>query len=613
MPPFKTFRFSGWSGGLYASSNVFDQPQGTVPRISNLLFAERGGLNTVDGSHVVVRPGPPPAPLGWVSSGPVTSVSPPAPVVVSSSVGFTFTGNSGLGGVPSLPMTLTMNLPAGIVAGDILVAFITVKGVAPGVGAAMTPITTPSGWTLYTHQTGVSFDVVNVLYHVVTGTEGATQTFTYPAPVSNFNGYQMNGAMIAVRGANTLSPVDTFSFRAGTSSGGSAATNSATTTFANDLLLILMQPVNDGVNNGGAGQIVPGNIPGTTVQINQQSPSGALTDTVAVWSTPFAGPGATGTFTSPSGWPAEQFDAFVLALGSGVPVAGQLMAFPITASGVITPTPIIQGMATKLTTPQGVYKDLNSKLWVADSQSGNTGAIIGYANPQNDGGNTAPDTLIQGPNNSLLSGPYDVCVGTSGKIYVANYGQMGTGQILIYAAGATGDVAPIAQIGGNNTGLAHPRAVAIDGAENVYVLDDTVNSIKVWHAGNTGNVAPDQTIVGALTQIINPLAIRVDPNSKVWITLGATNTPTVAALLQFNTTDNGNVGPTTRIDSTALQPQLGFAGPTGIAFDVSANIYVSVLGNKNVLVFPVNSSGSVSPSATISGFPNGPWGIGVTQ
>jgi hypothetical protein len=55
---FKSFRFSGLTGGLYASANLFDQPQGTLPRITNLVYTRRGGLQTVDGSRVIVKPNP---------------------------------------------------------------------------------------------------------------------------------------------------------------------------------------------------------------------------------------------------------------------------------------------------------------------------------------------------------------------------------------------------------------------------------------------------------------------------------------------------------------------------------------------------------------------------
>jgi hypothetical protein len=52
----RTFRFSGFVGGVNAAANIFDQPVGTVLRASNLVGTRRGGLQTVDGSHVVSSP-----------------------------------------------------------------------------------------------------------------------------------------------------------------------------------------------------------------------------------------------------------------------------------------------------------------------------------------------------------------------------------------------------------------------------------------------------------------------------------------------------------------------------------------------------------------------------
>lgn len=59
----REFRFTGLTGGVYASANIFDQPKGTLPYLSNMLLSRRGGLRTVDGSHVICRPaGSPPYP-----------------------------------------------------------------------------------------------------------------------------------------------------------------------------------------------------------------------------------------------------------------------------------------------------------------------------------------------------------------------------------------------------------------------------------------------------------------------------------------------------------------------------------------------------------------------
>ena len=56
-----------------------------------------------------------------------------------------------------------------------------------------------------------------------------------------------------------------------------------------------------------------------------------------------------------------------------------------------------------------------------------------------------------------------------------------------------------AQIGGSNTGLVAPRTVAVDASLNVYVFDTTTATISEFAAGATGNVAPIRTISGSNT------------------------------------------------------------------------------------------------------------------
>lgn len=61
--PGKTFRFTGLTKGCYAAANLFDQPQGSLPRVHNMLLTERGSLQTIDGTHIVSAPPlPPPTP-----------------------------------------------------------------------------------------------------------------------------------------------------------------------------------------------------------------------------------------------------------------------------------------------------------------------------------------------------------------------------------------------------------------------------------------------------------------------------------------------------------------------------------------------------------------------
>jgi hypothetical protein len=91
----------------------------------------------------------------------------------------------------------TINKPAGVVANDVLVAFMET-------GAA--DISTPSGWTLIdSFQTGSSSMTSNIYYKVVTGSEGSSFSFTD-------NGGDLAplcGAIVAYRGCDVSgSPID---------------------------------------------------------------------------------------------------------------------------------------------------------------------------------------------------------------------------------------------------------------------------------------------------------------------------------------------------------------------------------------------------------------------
>ncbi len=538
-------------------------------------------------------PPTPPPPIGFVSSGAIAVTPPPAPVIVSATTyGFAFTGENAYTDTAVLPLLLTLDIPAGVQKGDLLVAFITFKAGYGNFGV-LDPLATVPGWTLLQRALPFFQWSLSVLYHVVDGTEGSSVTFSGSG--NGFGVYQMNGAIIPVRGANTASPLDVIYLGQWTQ-GGSANIPGVTTVNANDLLLLSLQPA-------GEGWVTPGNVPGTTVLVNAQSPNtgSPVTDTLAVWATPFAGPGPTGVFTSPTGWPLGAVLTYTLAISAGTAPVGKMMGFSSVADGAITPAPVITGPATGLVGPLGCCRGADGWLYVADSQSQFDGGIMVYINPAIAVGDQPPDELIQGPTNTLLVNPYDVGIDAAENIYVANYDAAGTGQILVYGAGSRGDVAPTTEIGGSNTGLVHPRSICVDSAGNVYVLDDTVNSIKVWLAGHIGNIAPDQTIVGAATLLSNPLQIRISPAGLLWVTCGKSGS-TPAYLLAFKLTDNGNVAPQVQITSAALQPSSGDGGPVGLAFDTSGKFYIAMAPNNSVVVFAADASGASVPLQTITGF-----------
>ncbi|MFZ1975801.1 MAG: hypothetical protein WAU89_23365 [Candidatus Acidiferrales bacterium] len=236
---------------------------------------------------------------------------------------FNSTGNSGLFGVPTLPLTVTSPIPAETIPGALLFAIISVKGYFPGVGAHINPIDIPIGWKLYTTVYGNTADAINILYRVADGTEGANITFSYSGPAYNFGGFSINATVLVIALANGTMPIDAIStFWTGIISADSLTAAGLTTIQEDDLVLVIMQPSNDGANSGGAGLVTPSDPVGTTsvVKANATTGPGNLTDSLAVWSQNFTGPGPTGNYLSAHGWtnPSGIFAIqLVLALGVG--------------------------------------------------------------------------------------------------------------------------------------------------------------------------------------------------------------------------------------------------------------------------------------------------------
>ncbi len=118
----------------------------------------------------------------------------------------------------------------------------------------------------------------------------------------------------------------------------------------------------------------------------------------------------------------------------------------------IAPVSTIGGPATGIGQPTGIALDNNGNIYVSDQASTicafttgicaagatTTPAILMY--PPNASGAPTP-TYIAGPATKLYA-PTDVKVDSSGKIYVADSTASGAGVIYVFAAGATGNVAP---------------------------------------------------------------------------------------------------------------------------------------------------------------------------
>ncbi len=110
-----------------------------------------------------------------------------------------------------------------------------------------------------------------------------------------------------------------------------------------------------------------------------------------------------------------------------------------TPSPTATPVNIapVRSLTSGIGQPTGIALDGSGNIYVSDQKSPTCGcaAILKFAK-----GATTPAT-ISGSATKLFA-PTDVKVDSSGKIYVADSTSSGAGVIYVFAAGATGNVAP---------------------------------------------------------------------------------------------------------------------------------------------------------------------------
>ena len=106
-------------------------------------------------------------------------------------------------------------------------------------------------------------------------------------------------------------------------------------------------------------------------------------------------------------------------------------------------------------------------------------------------GTELPVQRIEG-SNTHLAGSCDIAFGSDDKIYIANGAWTGgTPSVTVYAADATGNVAPIQEISGGNTGFNNPCGIAVD-STYIYV-SDLNGSLFLFPLAATGDVAPVHT------------------------------------------------------------------------------------------------------------------------
>ena len=225
------------------------------------------------------------------------------------------------------------------------------------------------------------------------------------------------------------------------------------------------------------------------------------------------------------------------------------------ANGDAAPIRVIQGGSTEINGPDGLVIDGAGSIYLANQ---NDNRILVFAAGAN--GNAAPTRRITGSCTSL-NRPLGLALDGAGHLYVANLAGYtpGTNSVTVYGAGANGNTMPLATIAGGTTGLFNPVGIAVDAAGSIYVSNygntdagpsNYATAVNVYAAGSSGNVAPIRTITGTMSE---PTGLALDAAGQLYVAnfagqfvsvfgAGAYGVATPVALI---------AGPTTKINRPA--------------------------------------------------------------
>ncbi|MBV8172032.1 MAG: hypothetical protein JO219_08890 [Candidatus Eremiobacteraeota bacterium] len=281
-------------------------------------------------------------------------------------------------------------------------------------------------------------------------------------------------------------------------------------------------------------------------------------------------------------------------------------AAPPDADQVVVPARMIKGSSTGLLWPSGLAVDQSGTLFVAndgDLATGGQDSLTVYA--PNANGDAKPLRTIAGPLTGLTR-PNGVAVDASGALYVANTGVSGSGEsvvgqdrVLIFAPGASGDVAPVRFI---KDAVIRPRGVALDGRGFIYISNygamvDAENSVTVYKMGASADPAPVRRIAGSRTTLDTPLALTVGLHGDIFVVNSGRVNMGIDSIIIFAPGASGNAAPARVItgDKTLLNV------PQSVSVDPAGYIYVTNFGNSTISVYAPNANGNAAPVQLIGG------------
>jgi len=305
------------------------------------------------------------------------------------------------------------------------------------------------------------------------------------------------------------------------------------------------------------------------------------------------------------------------------PDTSSIVVFKPGSSGNIKPIATISGFATGLgQTVTGLAVDGAGNIYVSSiltilapvptpvprqkTPSGAGKPASNYTQYQiqsfaaGSNGNVAPIATIAGDATGLYNtdGGNGIAVSAAGEIYSAN---AGANSVTVYAPGSSGNVSPVATLSRGDAGVGDVMGVAFDKAGNIYGLQrtaETTDSISEWAAGSTDS-PPLRTLDFPPPVDNTPLGLAVDTAGNIYVGMPPPSGGLAGgSLLEFAAGSEGNAQPARTISGS----NTGIGLPTAIAVDQAGNAYVSSWSDSGgVSVFSPSDDGNATPSQLIAG------------
>jgi len=277
---------------------------------------------------------------------------------------------------------------------------------------------------------------------------------------------------------------------------------------------------------------------------------------------------------------------------------GAIQVFRKEAKGPENAIRLIQGNRTGLADPHGIAFDPKTRLLYVANYGTERDETFGVDQPMPHPLNalTPRGNQARRPNH-----PAGNLNNANRREVVFGSGKFGPPSVTVFAADATGNVAPVQHIVGPKTQLNWPTGISVDSARGeVYVSNAAGDSINVYSTKATGDVAPIRQIKGPKTMLRNPNGVSVDPvNGEVWAANFGGHTATA-----YKWDANGNAEPIRVIRSAPLTaPTTLISNPYMIAMDTRRNevLVPNCVAQPRIAAYSTSADKNVAPSRIIEG------------